>query len=218
MSKQRISTPFSTISYNTPDFLSTQLKELVTRKVVRFAMWIYHKAEADEAKEHFHVYIEPLGACDPDSVLDLLEEFDKTHPDKPLKCLPWRKSKTDDWVFYGIHDPDYLWTKRRQTRQYHYQFSAIHSTNPFFKDEIINNLDYRWKDSLVLAQMMSDGVKLEDLVFRGLINTGNACQASALSRMIPRKSHTPKEPEKGLIVDKDGQVVMRLDHSVDDNF
>lgn len=218
MSKQRISTPFSTISYNTPDFLGTQLNELVTRKVVRYAMWIYHKAEVDEAKDHFHVYIEPFGACDPDSVLDLLEEFDPTHPDKPLKCLPWRKSKTDDWVFYGVHDTDYLWTKKRQTRQYHYQFTAIQSTNPFLKDEIINNLDYRWKDTIVMAGMMADGASLHDLVFRGVINLGNACQANALSRMIMRKSHTPKDPSPEYIVDSDGQVAMRLDHSVDDKF
>lgn len=218
MSKQRISTPFSSISYNTPEFLSTQLNEMVVRKVIRFAMWIHHKAEADEKKDHAHIYIEPRGACDPDEVLAMLDEFDPTHPTQPLGCLPYMKSKTNDWVFYGVHDADYLWTKGRQSRQYHYQFDAIHSTNPFFKDEIIHNLDYRWKDSIVMAGMMADGVSLQDLVFRGVINLGNACQANALSRMIMRKSHTPKDPAPEYIVDCDGQVAMRLDHSVDDKF
>lgn len=218
MSKQRISTPFSSISYNTPEFLATQLNEMVVRKVIRFAMWIHHRAEADEKKDHAHLYIEPRGACDPDEVLAMLDEFDPTHPTQPLGCLPYKKSKTDDWVFYGVHDADYLWLHKRQKRQYHYQFDAIHSTNPFFKDEIIHNLDYRWRDSVEVAERMYNGERLESLVFRGFINLGNACQARALSRMIPRKSHTPKDPAPEFYVDDDGQVALRRDPSVDDSF
>lgn len=191
---------------------------MVVRKVIRFAMWIHHKAEENEKKDHAHIYIEPRGACDPDEVLAMLDEFDPTHPTQPLGCLPYKKSKTDDWVFYAVHDSDYLWIRKRDTRKYHYQFNAIHSTNPFFKDEIINNLDYRWRDSVEVAERLYNGERLESLVFRGFINLGNACQARALSRMIPRKINTPKDPAPEFFVDNDGQIALRKDHSVDDKF
>lgn len=203
MAKQRINTPFSTISYNSPAFLDTRLNEMLIAKDIRFAMWIYHKAEKDEAKDHIHLYIEPKGSCDPDSLLSELSEFDPTHPDKPLGCLPWRKSKTDDWLLYAIHNPDYLWTKKRQKREFHYQFNAIHNTDPFFFGELVNNIDYRWRDSIELADRLAHGQDLTDLVFRGYINLGNACQAKAFSYFVRRQSHTPT-PE--FVVDKDGQV------------
>ena len=69
-----------------------------------------------------------------------------------------------------------------------------------------------------MAGLMAEGKSLHDLVFRGVINLGNACQATALSRMIMRKSHTPKDPAPEFYVDDDGQVALRRDSSVDDNF
>lgn len=36
------------------------------------------------------------------------QEFYPNDPQRPLRCMPFRTSKTDDWIMYALHDPDYL--------------------------------------------------------------------------------------------------------------
>lgn len=114
----------STISYNTEQFLWDNLYKLVQNHVISDFMYIHHFREEDERKEHFHVWLKPNTLIDTMDIQQMFEEYDPNHPDKPLKCIDFRKSETDDWILYSIHDQDYLLSKG-ETRQYHYNKDDI---------------------------------------------------------------------------------------------
>ena len=122
----RTSCPISTISYNTKDFLTNQLNQLN----IEFWCAISHFPEKDESKKHYHVYIEPAKQMDTDSIRKALEEFTPEN-DKPLGCMPFRKSKFDDAILYFLHDKEYLASKFL-VREYHYELT----------DFITNSFDY----------------------------------------------------------------------------
>lgn len=122
----------STVSYNSSVFLQGRLNELLQSGDIIFWAYIYHFAEEDETKPHYHVLVEPGCPIDMRSLSPLFKEFDPKAPGKlPLGCLPFRKSsKFQDWYLYAVHDRGYLATKRDSfgvplTRKYHYSFNDI---------------------------------------------------------------------------------------------
>lgn len=213
-SKQRINTPFSTISYNSEPFLQTVLNELVSDGVLKFASYIKHKAEKDEAKDHCHVYFEPNGALDPQKLLmEQFSEFDPTHPNKPLACLPFRRSKTDDWILYGMHHAEYLWMKERQTREFHYKIEQFWSTSPDYLRELYNNINWSFMDNVVIIDSFKSEEQMQDLIHQGVINVRNAVGVKALYSLLNRnyrETHTPKTTKDNYYVDDDGVKDTRL--------
>lgn len=107
----KTSRPFSSISYNTPDYLRVKLDELVSRRVVSFYAFIFHQKEEDELKDHIHLYIVPNGSQNTDDILDYLKEFTLADPLHPLGCMPAKSSKFGDWALYGTHNALYLASK-----------------------------------------------------------------------------------------------------------
>ena len=84
----KTSKPFSTISYNSPEFLSVKLDYLVKRRKILFWAYVHHLPEVDEKKPHKHLLIVPNGQINTDEVLlDYLIELDPKKPDKPLACV-----------------------------------------------------------------------------------------------------------------------------------
>lgn len=124
----RTSKPFSTISYNTADFLNLRLGELVQRRQIDFFAWVHHYAEEDETKEHKHLYIVPNGRVDTDQILDFLLEHDPKHPDKPFNCIRPHSSKFADWYLYALHDATYLASKG-QARKFHYVMDDVQTSD-----------------------------------------------------------------------------------------
>lgn len=115
--------PISTISYNTLPFLNSTLQELVNTEKIEWYNIAPHKGEPDEQnddhKDHAHVLIYPHKKIDTVQLRKLFVEHDPTN-EKPLGCLPFKKSKTfADWYLYALHDPVYLATKG-QSRTYTY--------------------------------------------------------------------------------------------------
>lgn len=100
--------PISTISYNTESYLKEKLNALFKAKIIVNYQYICHKGE-DGDKDHIHLRIEPNRRLD---TMELQEEFEELYPweEKPLKCLPFRPSKNEDWILYAVHDPIYLMT------------------------------------------------------------------------------------------------------------
>ena len=77
----KTSKPFSTISYNSADFLTVKLNDLVNRRKLAFWAYVEHLPEEDEKKAHKHLYIVPNGQINTDEVLlDILVEYDPAHP------------------------------------------------------------------------------------------------------------------------------------------
>lgn len=107
------SKPISTISYNTEDFLKAKLDKLTESGIITFWAYIHHNGEErleDEAagKDHLHLLMIPNKCIDFVGIGKEFQEFFPNDPQKPLRCMPFRTSKTDDWILYAIHDPDYI--------------------------------------------------------------------------------------------------------------
>lgn len=165
----KTSKPFSTISYNSVEFLQTKLNDLVNRRKIAFYAFIEHLPEEDERKKHKHVLIVPNGQINTDQVYDFLLEIDPTYPDKPLGCTPFRSSKFSDWYLYAIHDRDYLASKGQSRKYFYKNEDFIVSDSDFFNEEI-HTIDYsslsRFKK---LRDAVSSGVSFEQMVMNGQI-------------------------------------------------
>lgn len=166
----KTSKPFSTISYNTADFLSVKLNDLVNRRKIAFWAYVEHLPEEDEKKAHKHLYIVPNGQINTDEVLlDILVEYDPTHPEKPLGCINPKSSKFYDWYMYSIHDVDYL-SSKGQSRKYHYRREEVACSDTDYLNEEIHQMDMSKLSKVkALNEAIRDGVPFEELLMRGQI-------------------------------------------------
>ena len=125
--------PFSSISYNTVDWLRVQLDKLITQQDIVFYAFITHYGEDDEAglKDHIHVYVEPNGRFKTTVLTDMCIEPTPANP-LPLKMMPCRHSEFDDWYMYVIHDENYLRYKGLSPRKYVYLMQQF----------VVSDMDY----------------------------------------------------------------------------
>ena len=164
----KTSKPFSTISYNTADFLSVKLNDLVNRRKIAFWAYVEHLPEEDEKKAHKHLYIVPNGQINTDEVLlDILVEYDPAHPEKPLGCVGVKSSKFYDWYMYSIHDVDYL-SSKGQSRKYHYRREEVACSDTDYLNEEIHQMDMSKLSKVkALNEAVRNGVPFEELLMRG---------------------------------------------------
>lgn len=132
--------PFSTIGYNTEDFLKERLAELSYQYPDLFFAYIYHRDEKDK-KDHYHLYLEPNTRVRDTDFQRIRAAFEQADPaaegaaaesaDRPpLGCMPFRKSKFDDWYLYAIHNREYLESKRLKKSTYDYDPTLVITNNP----------------------------------------------------------------------------------------
>nr|CRY96020.1 hypothetical protein [uncultured prokaryote] len=165
----KTSKPFSTISYNSADYLNQKLSELVSRRKIDFFAWVFHYPEEDEKKEHKHLYIVPNGQVDTDQVLDYLLEIDPTKPDKPLGCIRPHSSKFADWYLYAIHDTAYLASKG-QARKYHYTQSDVQTCDNDYLLEEIHTIDFAKLGRFnALRDAAVSGLPFQELLMSGVV-------------------------------------------------
>lgn len=100
--------PISTISYNTEPYLKRVLDGLFNAGALEDYRYIKHVGEEGD-KDHFHVIMFPNRRID---TVELRETFKEVPQEgdlnKPLGCLPMRKSDPYHWIMYVLHDPHYL--------------------------------------------------------------------------------------------------------------
>lgn len=197
----RTTKPFSTISYNTPGFLVSKLDDLVRKRVLSFYTFVYHYAEEDEKKDHIHLLCIPNGTIQTDSITDLLEEFDPTHPIDPLGVKPWTSSKFGDWFLYCSHDTAYLASKG-QVRKHHYPESDFVSSDSDYLHELVTTIDRsKYAKTQDFIEAIQRGVPFEEMCIKGQIPAPQFNQWSAmysyvaegLIRRNGRVSHSPRE-------------------------
>lgn len=162
--------PFSTISFNTPEYLTQKLNELRNAKILSEWFFITHKAEADEAgaRDHNHVYFIPSKGIQTDDVRQELKEFDPQNPEKPRGCLTMRSSKFGNWYLYALHDPDYLASKG-ESRKFHYKREDFKASDQDVLDELIYEIDV--VGELGAFKGMSDAKK-RGMTFQEYFNLG----------------------------------------------
>lgn len=190
----RTSRAISSISYNTPSFLCSVLDNLILNRSISFYFFIYHFAEKDERKDHIHLYLEPNGQIDTNSLTDLFNELDLNNPSNPpLGVMPWRPSKFGDAYLYFIHHKDYL-NSKMQSRSYSYSFEDVVCSNYDFLNELVHTIDYtKYFKFAEFSQRVQDGVDFVDMVKSGYIPVPQINAYSTAYSLIRngRQSHTP---------------------------
>ena len=182
--------PLGSISFNTVDFLTNKLNELLTDELVQSWCFVRHHAEEDTKKDHIHVLVIPSKPVDP---LRIRKRFNEFHPDGDLCCLPFMPSKVSDWVLYALHYPPYL-IKKGITRQFNYDLSELVSSEP---REWIENVFYEAQEELLdnrLAQFLNlceRGDTFGDILASGLVPPNQILFYDKLFRSFPRRSSIP---------------------------
>lgn len=163
----------SNISYNSLEFFEHKMNDLVSRRVLDWAYWIWHHADIDELKDHIHFVCKPAGKLDTFDLRKELMEFDPTHPTKPLTCTTnfhfTPNKNMDDWLLYVVHDKGYLAFKG-QKRNYEYRFEDLKATDEDALRFAWNNID-RTKYSRMekVIELASSGMSFVEIVRAGLI-------------------------------------------------
>ncbi len=206
----KTSKPFSTISYNTPGFLSSKLNELVAKRCISFYAFVYHYAEEDEKKDHIHLCIIPNGQVQTDSITDLLQELDPSNPLKPLGVMPWHSSKWGDWFLYSSHDVAYLASKG-QTREHHYLETDFTSSDEDYLHELVTTIDRtKYAKTQDFVKKVQAGVPLIEMLQNGQIPAPQFNQWSSIYDYVRNNStfrngassHSPRvNEETGEIID-----------------
>lgn len=160
----------STISYNTDDFLTFKLNELIKNHSIEFWSFVNHIPEDDETKAHKHLFIIPAGSIDTFELSDFLKEIDVVNPLlPPLGTIFWKHSKFADWYLYAMHDMDYLASKG-ESRMYHYTKSEFFVSDSDYFNELIHSCDFsQYTKHKKLREAVQSDVSFRDLFFNGFI-------------------------------------------------
>lgn len=175
----------STISYNTVEFLTYKLNDLLDRHIISFWSFITHYPEEDEKKEHHHVYMRPNGQLDTMDLQLEFRELDPNNPKKPKGCIDFHVSKIDDWIPYNEHNPTYLAFKF-ESRKYHYNKSNFYTSDPDTFDFYYHQAFYcsDWAKEIARLQKINDpNVSPAELVRSGVIPLKQAANLNALYYM-----------------------------------
>lgn len=160
--------PISSISYNTPQHLKKVLNQLVECGAADFYAFIWHKGEGDECgkKDHIHLYIEPTERIDTATINEMLIEQTDT---LPLKAMPFRTSKFDDWCMYALHDKGYC-KKKGLTKKYAYTYDCIATNDQDFLDFKYGSIDMiKITPYAVIEEALNAHVPFENLVRSGRV-------------------------------------------------
>lgn len=160
----------STISYNTDDFLTFKLNDMIKNHCIEFWAFINHIPEKDERKAHKHLFIIPSGTVDTFALSDILEEIDFTNPSMPpLGTIFWKHSKFVDWYLYALHDIDYLASKG-ESRMYHYNKSEFVVSEYDYFNELIHSCDFsQYTKHKKLREAVQSDISFRDLFANGFI-------------------------------------------------
>lgn len=183
----RTSKPISTISYNSKEFLVATLNKWKKEHLISYWCIIRHIGEILEdgtkEKDHWHVYLEPNKMVDTMALQEDTIECDLTNS-KPLKCISFHPSKSDDWTWYTLHNPWYLQSKC-ESRQYMYTYDDYiasdeddlqeHYQRAMHSENIVKDMVY--------LDMLNKGATMGDLVYNGLIPLKDSVKADAFGRL-----------------------------------
>lgn len=158
------------VSYNSADFLAVKLHEWLNAGLIEFGTFIKHKAEADEKKDHIHVFLLPARRIQTLDFENDSKEYDENNPGKPLKVLGLSPSKFSDWLLYSLHDKAYL-LEKGLSRQYAYSLEDFYSTDLDRFDIMISQIsdDKNSKIEHRLLQMINNQMSWQEILSSGLI-------------------------------------------------
>lgn len=174
----------STISYNSKAYLDMVLTDLILHEEIEEYMYVLHKPEDDELKEHFHLFIKPNKQLDTMKLSKRFLENNQEDPLKPFGVISWRRSDYDEWLLYCMHHKAYLLSKG-QSRKYHYE-----KTDFCFSDPM--SFDYNWYHALKesdwacrneIIKSLDQGLNVFDLLKNGSIPFSMSSQALSFDKL-----------------------------------
>lgn len=194
----------STISYNSPEFLKRMLDDLYERNLISFWCFIKHTGEMlDNGKEqikekdHIHLFIEPNTQIDTMQLQKQSEEYDPNNPLHPLKCIYFRHSEWCHWLWYDLHDPDYLAMKMEE-RQFQYDLSEFEFSDI---DEFNERSTQALHDSEIFKDMKLKRIlkthTVSELVYMGMIKPHLANQYYYFEKLYRTGEAKSKDRVKG---------------------
>lgn len=160
--------PISTISYNSKDFLLTKLDELFNAGKLDDYRTINHKGEGGD-KDHWHVFMIPTRRIDTAQLRMEFQEIDINNPEKPLGVMPMRKSSSDDWLMYSLHDEAYLKTHSKNDEANHkirYQLEDV--ITPFIEQlqrDYKRAISLRRTEAQIVIDELDSGTNLRDIMY-----------------------------------------------------
>ena len=181
----RTSKPIATISYNSPEYLTYQLNELVSKHKISDWIFITHFAEEDEKKNHIHLWIKPNTLVDTMDLQKYFLEANPADPKKPFKCIDFRQSSIDDWILYNQHYKPYLASKG-ESREYHYTRDDFVYCDEDTFDDLYNHAfkGSEWaKRYQILEQLASGMTNPSKLILNGTVPLNMATQLNAFEYM-----------------------------------
>lgn len=166
----RTSKPFSTIDYNSTEFLERKLNEMLNRGVLDFWVFVEHLPEDDETKKHKHLFCVPSKLLDTVQFVNELKEIDPIKPlEKPLCCINPRSSKFTDWYLYCLHDKAYLLSKG-QARKHFYSNNDLVASDADYLQDLIHQIDLsKINRTQVIVEAVESKIPFETLVRQGQI-------------------------------------------------
>lgn len=204
------SKPISSIGYNTENFLVEKLTSMIKGGIISFYAYIRHNGEMkqdDEAagKDHWHLLLIPNRCVDLVEVQKEFLEIFPNEPTKPLRFLPFRTSKTEDWVLYALHDPDYLALKG-MAKEYVYDVADFKSSDP----DMMHTLWIEAKQTLKrnpvskMRQAARNGVSFGDLVRSGSVSVQQIRNAELFYQYL----NSPNDASRAHIYFDDGMLIL----------
>lgn len=186
----RTSKPISTISYNSPNFIKSKIEYWKSIGLIEFGMWIFHKAEQDEKKDHCHVFLKPAKLIQTMDLENDSIEIDPNNLDKPFKMVSFRVSKESDWLLYSIHDKAYL-LEKGLSRSYHYSFDDVITTCSDTLIDIISHLADERKGRLEyrIIECVQMGMSWTQIVKSGIIPIRSMSNALIFYKSVTDQIH-----------------------------
>ena len=167
----KTSKPISTISYNTEKFLN--------------------KETNIQDKNHIHVYLEFADRVDTIKLGEMFLEYENGDLNsKPLKCMPFRVSKSYDALLYNIHHAQYLLQKFEQ-KEFAYTIDDIVTSDRDYLNQIYSEAmhsDIFKRDRMM--KLMDSGVSVAEMCYHGLVNTNQAYQMMIFEQLYKRGKYS----------------------------
>lgn len=177
--------PISTISYNSEAHLKRVLDQYFDSGRIEDYRYICHEGE-DGDKDHIHLYVVPNRRID---TVQFREEFKEVVPfdDKPLGCMPFRKSSNEHWLMYAIHDPDYLKAHKSDNDGDGKKLYTVEQIVTPFPDQLMRDykkaLSLRNTNNQKIINRVRKGDKLVDIAYEEDIKPNEIVAMMNLYRM-----------------------------------
>lgn len=181
----------STICYSPKEYVKVKLDTLIQCGKIDYYIFIEHKAEEDEKKNHIHLLVCPASSIDTKD-LDNLLSLPKENEEVLGTCKIWQKTgkHISDWILYALHEELYLRIKKCETKKYHYKredfISSDSDTTDVLVYEAYHETEFSFNNKVLqlLANTPDLGKTSREIVLNGFIPLNQMCSYHYLLKII----------------------------------